>query len=371
MLSAVSCSSANFCMAVGSNDHSENTLSMTWDGNAWLSCRVRTRPRPTLSMPCRARTPISAWPSAPWLAPATSPCRWPPPGTARPGRWSPHRCPCSRESPVPASDFCMGVGVNNSETHSQTAAATWDGTAWTTISTPNPDSDSDYFNSVSCNSSTSSAAVGAQVGNSSSLVESRMARPGPRARSSTNRPGRQARWSRAWSARGSAWPPRTTAAKRGTAQHGRTSGARAGHCGAAVIARARPGVWPSVARTSPASSWKPTRGTARTGPTSPSRPRTRSASPPPHSPNGSVGVSYNATLSASGGNPPYKWEVVSGSLPKGLKLNKTTGEVSGKPKFAGTSNFTAEVSDTKSPKAAKASRVQNTAEAALSISVGP
>ena len=87
-------------------------------------------------------------------------------------------------------------------------------------------------------------------------------------------------------------------------------------------------------------------------------------------PNGSVGVSYDATLSASGGNPPYQWKVVSGSLPKGLKLNKTTGEVSGKPKSAGTSDFTVEVLDTKSPKVAKASRVQNTAEEALSITVG-
>jgi hypothetical protein len=87
-------------------------------------------------------------------------------------------------------------------------------------------------------------------------------------------------------------------------------------------------------------------------------------------PDGSVGVSYDATLSASGGNPPYKWKVVSGSLPKGLKLNKMTGEISGTPKSAGTSDFTAEVWDTESPKVAKASRVQNTAEIALSISVG-
>jgi hypothetical protein len=86
-------------------------------------------------------------------------------------------------------------------------------------------------------------------------------------------------------------------------------------------------------------------------------------------PDGTVGVSYDATLSASGGNPPYKWKVVSGSLPKGLKLNKTTGEISGTPKSASTSDFTAEVWDTKSPKAARASRVQNTAEIGLSITV--
>jgi hypothetical protein len=38
------------------------------------------------------------------------------------------------------------------------------------------------------------------------------------------------------------------------------------------------------------------------------------------------------TLTASGGAHPYKWKLVSSALPKGLKLNKKTGVISGTPK---------------------------------------
>jgi hypothetical protein len=66
-------------------------------------------------------------------------------------------------------------------------------------------------------------------------------------------------------------------------------------------------------------------------------------------PSGTVGQRYSATLTASGGNPPYTWSVLSGSgsLPAGLKLGKSTGVISGKPKGSGTSTFTIELTDTK------------------------
>jgi hypothetical protein len=53
-------------------------------------------------------------------------------------------------------------------------------------------------------------------------------------------------------------------------------------------------------------------------------------------PSGTVGVPYSAQLAASGGKPPYKWTVVSGSLPPGLTLDPTTGIISGVPTQAGT-----------------------------------
>jgi cell wall-associated NlpC family hydrolase len=57
---------------------------------------------------------------------------------------------------------------------------------------------------------------------------------------------------------------------------------------------------------------------------------------------------YSATLSATGGNPPYKWSLAKGSahLPPGLKLS-SKGIISGKAKKAGTYHFTVEVKDTK------------------------
>jgi YVTN family beta-propeller protein len=61
-----------------------------------------------------------------------------------------------------------------------------------------------------------------------------------------------------------------------------------------------------------------------------------------------VGTSYAATLTASGGKSPYKWSISSGSLPAGLVLS-SAGVISGKPTKAGTSSFTVKVSDSSSP----------------------
>ncbi|MBV8818497.1 MAG: putative Ig domain-containing protein, partial [Acidobacteriaceae bacterium] len=64
-------------------------------------------------------------------------------------------------------------------------------------------------------------------------------------------------------------------------------------------------------------------------------------------PNGVVGVAYpGATLTATGGTPPYSWSLAGGSnpLPPGLSLS-STGAISGTPTTAGTYNFTAHVTD--------------------------
>jgi uncharacterized repeat protein (TIGR03803 family) len=66
-------------------------------------------------------------------------------------------------------------------------------------------------------------------------------------------------------------------------------------------------------------------------------------------PSGKVDVSYSATLTATGGLPPYTWGIISGNLPTGLTLNAGTGVISGKPKTPGTFNFTVQVSDSQSP----------------------
>ena len=64
-------------------------------------------------------------------------------------------------------------------------------------------------------------------------------------------------------------------------------------------------------------------------------------------PNGVVGTPYSFTLSAAGGTSPYTWSISSGSLPAGLTLNTSNGVVSGTPTLAGTSSFTAKVTDSK------------------------
>lgn len=85
-------------------------------------------------------------------------------------------------------------------------------------------------------------------------------------------------------------------------------------------------------------------------------------------PAGTVGQTYTASLEVSSGNPPYKWTVVSGHLPRGLTLNKATGLITGTPTAkSATSTFTIEVVDSKvgDPKA------RNLDTALLTISINP
>lgn len=54
---------------------------------------------------------------------------------------------------------------------------------------------------------------------------------------------------------------------------------------------------------------------------------------------------YSVFLQAQNGAEPYTWSIVSGSLPPGLSLAESTGEISGSPTTAGSFSFTIEVTD--------------------------
>ncbi|MGB7723654.1 MAG: putative Ig domain-containing protein [Bryobacteraceae bacterium] len=62
-------------------------------------------------------------------------------------------------------------------------------------------------------------------------------------------------------------------------------------------------------------------------------------------PAGSVGVPYSQTLAASGGFPPYAWQLSSGNTPGGLTLNQYSGTISGTPATAGSFSFQVKVYD--------------------------
>lgn len=78
-------------------------------------------------------------------------------------------------------------------------------------------------------------------------------------------------------------------------------------------------------------------------------------------PNGTVGMPYSLTLSASGGTAPITWTIISGQLPSGLTLS-SSGSIGGTPTTAGTYNFTAQVQDSSSP--------QETASLVLTTTMG-
>jgi hypothetical protein len=68
-----------------------------------------------------------------------------------------------------------------------------------------------------------------------------------------------------------------------------------------------------------------------------------------------VGATYTAALTAAGGNTPYLWRLVSGSLPSGLTLT-ADGAINGFPAAPGSATFTIQVSDTTQPNAQTVSR---------------
>jgi hypothetical protein len=74
---------------------------------------------------------------------------------------------------------------------------------------------------------------------------------------------------------------------------------------------------------------------------------------------GVEGVSYSHKLSASGGMAPWSWSIQTGSLPDGLNLDASTGEISGFPLEYGTFSFKISVSD----------QYDESAEVQLSITV--
>jgi hypothetical protein len=80
-------------------------------------------------------------------------------------------------------------------------------------------------------------------------------------------------------------------------------------------------------------------------------------------PAGTAGQAYAATMSATGGTTPYAWSLVGGSLPPGLSLSSSTGEITGTPSSAGTYSFTARADDSGDPGRSDAQ--------ALSIVVAP
>ena len=57
------------------------------------------------------------------------------------------------------------------------------------------------------------------------------------------------------------------------------------------------------------------------------------------------GTAYSGTITANGGTLPYSWSIASGTLPPGLALSPSTGNLGGMPATAGAYNFVVRVTD--------------------------
>jgi hypothetical protein len=71
--------------------------------------------------------------------------------------------------------------------------------------------------------------------------------------------------------------------------------------------------------------------------------------PPQSLPQGSVGVSYDGALAATGGTAPYHWSITIGSLPPGLTLDPGSGAITGTPSARGSFKFEAQATDSAQP----------------------
>ena len=71
-----------------------------------------------------------------------------------------------------------------------------------------------------------------------------------------------------------------------------------------------------------------------------------------------AGSAFTQRLTARGGTRPLTWRVASGALPKGMKLDRSTGVLSGTPSKTGTSRFTVEAKDRLGGKSTRTYRIQ-------------
>jgi hypothetical protein len=172
-LHSVSCLSTTMCFAVGEYySNGDATLVLQWDGAAWTQVQspysvnqpgVEVNSVSCISASsCMAVGSYNYQPSGGSAVHQTWAMSWD--GSSWSNVASPNVGSFNNElksvSCISASS-CVAVGTaRNSSFQEQTLTMTWDGTAWTTVTSPNPADTGNYLRSVSCATATSCVAVG-------------------------------------------------------------------------------------------------------------------------------------------------------------------------------------------------------------------
>ena len=84
-----------------------------------------------------------------------------------------------------------------------------------------------------------------------------------------------------------------------------------------------------------------------------------------------VGVTFNTTLTVSGGTAPYTFAISWGALPPGLSLDTKTGTIAGQPTEAGTYNFGIHVTDSSDDGTAHAFMITVAKAPSVVVTVAP
>ena len=176
-LNAVSCTGPSFCMAVGTYSGGgygavDQTLAEMWNGTEWsilTTPDVGTNANNYLySVSCTSSTfceavgaqegtyglLIEVWNGSSWSPQLTT-------GTGCGGAYCPPEVLNSVSCLGPTGSDCIAVGdVPTSSGSSETLAMSWDGTSWSVLSSPDPDSGWNTLNGVSCVGASDCFAVG-------------------------------------------------------------------------------------------------------------------------------------------------------------------------------------------------------------------
>jgi hypothetical protein len=185
-LNAVSCTDPSFCMTVGSysvggESPSHQTLAETWDGTQWsivatpdgtspsndLSAVSCTGPSFCVAVGYDAANPESEFPDS-GLIEMWDGSNWTLESGSDPIGAVLNGVTCLGST---GSD-CVAVGdTPTSSGSSESLVMSWDGTSWSVVSSPNPDSGFNVLNGVSCTGPSDCSAVGYGTGNLSALIE--------------------------------------------------------------------------------------------------------------------------------------------------------------------------------------------------------